>query len=400
MTNRWHVLALLFGVRVAMAFQFQAVAALSPLVMDSFSVGIADLGLLIGLYLSPGIVLAVPGGAIGRRFGDKNSVLFGLLLMVAGGAIMAASPLWEMQIAGRLLAGIGGVILNVLMSKMVTDWFEGREIATAMGIFVNSWPVGIALALVVLPPIAEAGGLTAALIVVAVLAVAGFVALALSYRAPAGAAETGHAGRHKLTGAALSAVITAGAIWGLYNGALGMVFSFGPAVLAARGWTVADASSVTSIALWIVAISVPLGGVIADRTGRRNLVLVAGLVLFAAALVFAARTDAVLLAFAFLGLAGGLSAGPIMSLPAAVLGVETRAIGMGIFYTMFYLVTVIAPLFGGWLADLTVGARVTFDIGAAALVVCCFALILFRRLAGLARRASSFRGPETDAASA
>jgi hypothetical protein len=69
MSNRWYVLALLFGVRVAMAFQFQAVAALSPFMMSEFKVGIADIGLLIGLYLSPGILLALPGGAIGRRFG-------------------------------------------------------------------------------------------------------------------------------------------------------------------------------------------------------------------------------------------------------------------------------------------------------------------------------------------
>ena len=33
MSSRWQVLALLFGVRVSMAFQFQAVAALMPLVM-------------------------------------------------------------------------------------------------------------------------------------------------------------------------------------------------------------------------------------------------------------------------------------------------------------------------------------------------------------------------------
>jgi predicted MFS family arabinose efflux permease len=54
MSNRWYVLALLFCVRVAMAFQFQTVAALSPLIMSEFKVNIADIGLLIGLYLSPG----------------------------------------------------------------------------------------------------------------------------------------------------------------------------------------------------------------------------------------------------------------------------------------------------------------------------------------------------------
>jgi len=385
MTNRWQVLALLFSVRVAMAFQFQAVAALSPLIMDEFSVGIADMGVLIGLYLSPGIVLAVPGGSIGKRFGDKPAVLFGLVLMVCGGLLMSISALWEMQIVGRLLAGIGGVVLNVLMSKMVTDWFDGREIATAMGIFVNSWPVGIALALVVLPPIAEGSGLTLAHLFVVGLAAAGLIGLAVFYASPpaSGAART--IKQQRLTGLTLAAVITAGSIWGLYNAALGMIFSFGPTILVERGWSVSDASSATSVALWVVAISVPLGGVIADRAGRRNLVLMLGLLLFAAMLIGAVRTDAVLMTFMVLGFVGGLSAGPIMSLPAAVLRVETRAVGMGIFFTMFYLATVLAPLFGGQMANRTGSASVTFDLGAAMLVMCCFALLLFERLAGIAR---------------
>ncbi len=385
MTSRWQALALLFSVRVAMAFQFQAAAALSPLIMDAFNVGLADLGLLIGLYLSPGIILAIPGGSIGKRFGDKPSVLFGLGLMVCGGLIIALSPLWEMQLLGRLFAGIGGVILNVLMTKMVTDWFDGREIATAMGIFVNSWPVGIALALVVLPPIAEAGSLTLALLFVAALAAAGLIALAVFYRAPAGADGPAAVKKQKLAGLTMAAVIAAGAIWGLYNGAIGMIFSFGPAILAERGWSVSEASSATSIVLWLVAVSVPLGGVIADRTGRRNLVLVSGLLLFAVLLVAGVRTDAVLPVFVMLGLVGGLAAGPIMSLPAAVLRAETRAVGMGVFFTLFYLATVLAPLLGGWLASLTGSARVTFDMGAVMLGLCCFGLLIFERLAAAAR---------------
>lgn len=381
MNSRWKVLALLFTVRVSMAFQFQAVAALSPLIMRDFDIGIADLGLLIGLYLSPGIILAFPGGKIGKRFGDKPAVVAGLVLMIVGGLMMALSPAWEMQIGGRLLAGVGGVILNVLMSKMVTDWFAGKEIATAMGIFVNSWPVGIALALVVLPPIAEASSLTGALLFVTGLAVAGLLLLAVLYRSPEQTDDGSPPAQSKLVGVSLAAVITAGLIWGLYNAALGMVFGFGPAMLAERGWSNSAASSVTGVALWLVAFSVPLGGVIADRTGRRNLVLVTGLLLFAAMLVITARAEAVFVMFVMLGLVAGLSAGPIMSLPSAVLQIETRAVGMGIFFTMFYLSVVLGPLIGGRLAEAIGSTSVTFDLGAGMLILCCVALWLFERLA-------------------
>ena len=70
MAVRWWVLALLFLVRTTMAFQFQAVGALSPAFQEAFAVGIADIGVLVGLYFTPGLFLAAPGGALGRRFGD------------------------------------------------------------------------------------------------------------------------------------------------------------------------------------------------------------------------------------------------------------------------------------------------------------------------------------------
>jgi MFS family permease len=187
MINRWNALALLFTVRLAMAFQFQAVAALAPSIMHTYGIGVGDIGLLIGLYLSPGILLAIPGGTIGRRFGDKQAVLAGLVLMTAGGLLMVLLDGWWPQVAGRILAGIGGVILNVLMSKMITDRFAGREIATAMGIFVNSWPVGIALALVILPWIDAFFGLSAAMLAVAGFAFIGALLLAVFYQNPASA---------------------------------------------------------------------------------------------------------------------------------------------------------------------------------------------------------------------
>ena len=149
--NRWGILVVLFTVRATMAFQFQSVAAVAPLLGEQFGVSIADIGVLIGLYFAPGIVFAYPGGAIGQKFGDKRTVLGALLLMLAGSALMAFAGTWNVQVAGRLVTGIGGVVLSVQLTKMLTDWFAGKEIATAMAILVNSWPAGIAVSLLTLP---------------------------------------------------------------------------------------------------------------------------------------------------------------------------------------------------------------------------------------------------------
>jgi MFS family permease len=313
--NRWIILAALFVVRLTMAFQFQSVAAVAPLLGSEFGVSLADIGILIGLYFTPGVVLALPGGAIGRRFGDKTTVLGALILMLIGSLAMALSDSWTGQIAGRLVAGAGGVLLNVQMTKMVADWFAGREIGTAMAIFVNSWPAGIALSLLTLPLIGTAYGVSAVYFAVAALIGFGLVLLAAAYLQPANSL-TGATTSARLDRNAAIAVVAAGLIWGLYNVGLAIIFSFGPSMLVERGWSIAAGGSIISIVLWVTVLSVPLGGYLADRSGRPELILAGGCIVFAMLMVVLPRSGAVILTVAALGLVCGLPAGPILSLPA------------------------------------------------------------------------------------
>ncbi|WP_409189024.1 CynX/NimT family MFS transporter [Bradyrhizobium sp. RDM4] len=381
MAQRWKILAVLFVVRLSMAFQFQSVASLSPAMIKTYGVGLGDIGVLISLYLAPGIAFALPGGEIGRRFGDKRVVLAGLALMTAGGLLMAFAPSWGLQIAGRVVAGIGGVVLNVLMSKMVTDWFAGREIATAMAIFVNSWPAGIALCLFLLPTIAAASGITTALLVTAAFCALGFLLLAALYQPPLRDDTAVRTPAAWPSQAATRAMIVAGAIWGLFNAALGMVFGFGTILLVERGWSLPAAGSATSLVLWIVSLSVPFGGVLADRTGKHIEIMLVGFALFAVALVIATRADAVIPVFVALGLVGGLSAGPIMSLPARVLTPPVRAVGMGIHFALFYAFAVAAPVIAGAFSSRVGTAGAAFDLGAFMLALGFPAYWIFNRLA-------------------
>ena len=385
MKQRWNVLILLFIVRLSMAFQFQSVAAMSPAIMKAYGVGLGDIGLLISLYLAPGMAFALPGGEIGRRFGDKRVVLFGLALMIAGGLLMAFAPAWHWQISGRIVAGIGGVMLNVLMSKMVTDWFAGKEIATAMAIFVNSWPAGIALCLFLLPAIVAEKGIATALLLTTAFCALGFVLLAALYRSPPDAGSgTTVAAASWPRAPAIRAMVAAGSIWGLFNAAVGMVFGFGTVLLVERGWGLAAAGSATSLVLWLISVSVPFGGILADRTGKHVEIMLIGFALFAVTLWWATRTAAVIPAFVVLGLVGGLSAGPIMSLPARVLSPPVRAVGMGIHFTLFYAFVVAAPILAGMLSSRIGTAQAAFDLGAFMLALCFPAYWAFNRLSSRA----------------
>ena len=375
MRNRWGVLAVLFVVRLTMAFQFQSVAAVAPLLSGKFGVSLADIGLLIGLYFTPGIALSLPGGAIGQKFGDKRTALIALVMMLVGSLAMALTDLWSLQIAGRLVAGAGGVLLNVQLTKMITDWFAGKEMATAMAIFVNSWPAGVALSLLSLPLIGTAYGLAAVHLFVAALIAVGAV-MAAFYRAPEHAIA-GVASSARLSVRVMMAVIVAGLIWGLFNLGFAMIFSFGPTMLVERGYTIAQSGSVISIVLWLAVFSVPLGGFVADRLKRPQFVLVAGSLLFALLMLLLAHSGVVIPLVVALGLISGQPAGPMMSLPARVLEPATRALGMGIFYTLYYAAMTVGPIVAGAAAKWTGSAAAAFDFGAAVVLACPLLLWLF-----------------------
>jgi MFS family permease len=380
--SRWGILAVLFVIRLAMAFQFQSVAAIAPLLGSTFGASLADIGVLIGLYFTSGVALSLPGGAIGQKFGDKPTALAALAVMLIGNLAMALGDSWSSQIAGRLVAGAGGVLLNVQLTKMTADWFAGREIATAMAILVNSWPAGIALALLTLPRVGAAYGIGAVgLVVTAMIGVA--AVLAATYRPPKEVAATSAASAARLDLTALFAVGIAGVMWGLFNVGFAMIFSFGPAMLTEHGWSIAAAGSAISIVLWVAVVSVPLGGLVADRINRPQAVLVAGCLLFALLMIALPRTNAVIPIVVALGLISGQPAGPLLSLPTRVLQPATRGIGMGVFYTLFYGAMMLGPVIAGAAAKWTGSAGAALDFGAAMLIACPLLLLAFNRIATL-----------------
>jgi predicted MFS family arabinose efflux permease len=378
MTSRWHVLGLLFLVRTTMAFQFESVAAIGPVLQREFNVGLPDIGMLIGLYLLPGVVIALPGGAIGRALGDKRTVLVGCAIMFVGNVIMAFSDVWAAQVGGRFLTGIGGAVLNVVSSKMVADWFAEREIATAMALFLNSWPFGIAIALLALPPLGVAEGYKAVFFLAADLVGAAALLLAFIYKDRMLESLPKHGPRMERQTILL--VTLAGLIWGLFNTAIAMIFSFGINVLLEQGWGITSSGSAISLVLWLTIFTVPLGGFTADRVRSKG-VLIAASTVVAALLMFAAsRTSYTLTVLIAFGLICGFPAGAMMALPASVLKPQNRAGGMGIFFTVFYLAMSLGPVIAGRLAGYTGRAATALDFGAVLLVACPIVLALFMGL--------------------
>ena len=104
--------------------------------------------------------------------------------MALGGALTATAGDLATATLGRVISGAGAVILNVLLTSMVAEWFARDRLVTAMAILVTSWPLGIGIALVSGPLIAAAMGWAAMMWLSAAASLAACLLIALVYRRP------------------------------------------------------------------------------------------------------------------------------------------------------------------------------------------------------------------------
>ena len=349
--NRWFILTILFLARTALAFQFQSVAALGPLLVLELDIDYARLGTLVGLYMLPGVVFALPGGLLGQRFGDKRMALLGLSAMMLGGAWVALSDSYASAVAGRLVSGTGAVLLNILLAKMVADWFAGRETATAMALLLNSWPIGIGIALAALAPLAAAKSVPVALGLTALASLAALVLMAVFYRAPSGLAAAPVSLRFALSRPEWLLAVLSGLIWAFYNVGYIQLLTFGPSFLASRGMPVGAAGPVVSLATWVALVSVPLGGFLAERFGQPNAVMALCFLAVAGAIAALPFGLAPAPGLALIGLLFGPPAGLIMKLPTEVLQPRNRASGMGVYYACYYAAMALVTPLAGLLRD-------------------------------------------------
>jgi MFS family permease len=374
--SRWVALAVIFITRTSMGLQFQSVGSVGPLLVGELGLSYAQLGTLVGLYLLPGVALALPGGLLGQRLGDRRALVVSLVIMIAGGALTAGSTSFTGIATGRLVSGGGGVLMNIVIIKITADWFAGRETATAMAVMLTAWPAGLALAAATLGGIAAATSWRVALGVAAATPALGLLLIALVYR---DAPVRGTPGARSSLGARdVGLAVTSGVAWGTFNASLIAVIAFGPALLVARGVSLGQAGFEISLAIWVTIVSVPVGGVLSDRVGRPDLFIVIGTAAATALLVGLATIPGAAIGLLVLGVVIGAPPGPVTSLLPRALSAERLATGLGLSYTVYYVVMVIAQPIAGRLRDITGDPATPIRFAAVAMAATIFGLGAFR----------------------
>jgi len=344
----WATFGAMVLARITFGYQIQTVASLGPQLQEAFGIEFALLGTLMGLMQLPGIAAAIPSGFLARRFGDRRVIAGGMVMMVLGSMISAFAHGPIGIGVGRVVAGCGAVALTVLQPKAVADRFSGNAFNIAMGILVGAFPLGIGLGQLTQGRLAAAFGWQAAFMAGAVLALISMTVLWTTWRNVG--ATTSRAmnwpSRHEMVLLAL-----AGMIWSCFNAGYFNFLGFLPSVIAHSGmpgW-VADAS--IFMASWGNLPTMMLGGAVAARLGVVPVFLVASILMVIAVGGMGLENWPLVWSVLF-GTFATMHAGIIVAWGTLSAKPENRAVGMGIFYTVYYIGGSISPALCGHAADL------------------------------------------------
>jgi MFS family permease len=346
--HRWRVLASAMVSFFAVGMTFFAVPPLIPTLRAVFALSNLSIGFLMGVIAVPAIALSIPLGAALDRWPPRLAGLVGLAAMLVGAVGFAAAPGFAFLLAARLIFGVGGLLMNLLLARLISVAFAGRELALAMGLFTGVYNAGM-IVLFSLHPWLEANlgwrgelGLLAALVVVAIP----LHVLAVPRSLPEGE------GRRKpgVSGSLPGPLVALGVSWVLYW------FGFAALLTFAPEWAGGGAAGllVTSAITWIAMIGTPLAGAAIDRFGRPQVWCAASVGLMAATLaLMAGGAVPAIAAMAMLGVVAAVAPPAFYSLPARLVPPERVGFAFGFITALSNLGAVVGPALAGAVRDAT-----------------------------------------------
>jgi len=346
-SRRWLVLASSVVSFFAVGVTFFAVPPLIPELVQRYGLNNFRVGLLMGAIAIPAILLSIPLGSAIDRWSARRTGLAGLLLMGLAGVLFATAPTYAVLLLARLLFGIGGLIMNLLLARLISTAFASRELSLAMGIFNAVYPASMIVIFTLHPRIMSALGWRGELMAFAALA---FAATPLHMAAvPPSSRSIGPAGIPVSEPARPTLPLIALALsWMFFFGAFASVFTFAPqwAGGGSRGLLV-----VTAIT-WVSLLSNPLVGLAIDRTGHPALWGGTGQLFFAGILMaMALAVFSPLAAMLLVGITAATVPTAVYSLPSRLAPPSSVGFAFGFITAFSNLGTVLGPAAAGALRD-------------------------------------------------
>jgi MFS family permease len=144
---RWIVLLFISLAMFGNYYIYDSISPLADLLKAQLGFSDANIGLLNAIYSFPNIIMVLVGGIIIDRIGTRKAVLIFTFLIMLGAVITAVTGELFMMSAGRLVFGLGAESMIVAITTVVARWFKGKELSFAFGLNLTVARLGSFMAL-------------------------------------------------------------------------------------------------------------------------------------------------------------------------------------------------------------------------------------------------------------
>jgi MFS family permease len=266
----WTMLALGVAAQAAGTLVVSAPALLIPHLL-SRGTSLPAAGLLAAAPTFGMVLTLIAWGAITDRFGERIVIAGGLVLttLTVVGAWLAAGDPVLLGLA-FLAGGMTSASTNAASGRVVVGWFPKERRGLAMGIRQMSQPLGVTLAAVTVPQLAEGSGIRAALVLPIVLCAVLAVCCAIGITDPPRPVRATVA-----TSATVNPYRSSGFLWRVHAVSVLLVVpqftlsTYGLVWLVGLGWSTPAAGLLVGAAQFVGAIGRILVGGWSDRVGSR-----------------------------------------------------------------------------------------------------------------------------------
>ena len=145
--NRWIMLFSGWLIYFFFGLIYTAVAPLVSPIMQELHLTYTQMGAVTGAWQLVYIFSAQPMGLMVDRLGVRRSLLLGALIMSVSSILRSFSSSFEGLLASMALFGLGGPLVSVGTTKLISVWFTGRERSIASGINASAPSAGSIVAL-------------------------------------------------------------------------------------------------------------------------------------------------------------------------------------------------------------------------------------------------------------
>jgi sugar phosphate permease len=167
--RRWAVLGIGTLTQASTTSFAYGIAVLVPALRQADQLSLLGASVVVTAPAVGLLLTLIASGAAADRYGERIVIATGVgiaaVLLVAASFVRGAPALAVLL----LLAGAGAGSVNAASGRMVMGWFSVAERGLAMGIRQTAQPVGVAIAAISLPPLADHVGAHRALLFPAAL---------------------------------------------------------------------------------------------------------------------------------------------------------------------------------------------------------------------------------------